>query len=54
MKITAPHVLFNQPITRRTYIWLLFLCPWAAAWIYLAARAQAAEQAKAQRIPTQA
>ncbi len=35
MKTTASHVLFSQPISRRTYTWLLFLCPFAAAWIYL-------------------
>ncbi|MGC4071190.1 MAG: hypothetical protein QM760_01455 [Nibricoccus sp.] len=32
------YVLFNKPISRRTYYWLLFLCPFAAFWIYLSSR----------------
>jgi hypothetical protein len=32
------YVLFNEPISRRTYYWLLFLCPLAAFWIYLSSR----------------
>jgi hypothetical protein len=46
MKTTTPHVLFNQPISRRTYTWLLFLCPFAAAWIYLSARSRPAALAE--------
>ena len=43
MRTNPPHVLFNQPISRRTYTWLLLLCPFAAAWLYLSARSQPAE-----------
>jgi hypothetical protein len=32
------YVLFNEPISRRTYYWLLFLYPLAAFWIYLSSR----------------
>jgi hypothetical protein len=32
------YTLFSQPITRRTYYWLWFLCPFAALWIFLASR----------------
>jgi hypothetical protein len=32
------YVLFNEPISRRTYYWLLFLCPIAALFIYLSSR----------------
>jgi hypothetical protein len=32
------YVLFNEPISRRTYYWLLFLCPMAAFFIYLSSR----------------
>jgi hypothetical protein len=30
--------LFNEPISRRTFYWLVFLCPVAALWIYFASR----------------
>ena len=32
------YTLFSQPISRRTYFWLLVLCPFAAFWIYLSSR----------------
>jgi len=32
------YLLFRQPISRRTYSWLLFLCALAALWIYLSSR----------------
>ena len=44
MKTTTPHRLFSQPITRRTYTWLLFLCPFAAAWIYLSSSSRARDR----------
>lgn len=38
MNPTAQYTLFSQPISRRTFTWLLFLCPFAAWWIYLSSR----------------
>ncbi len=35
---TTHYALFSQPITRRTYTWLLFLCPWAALFLLLSSR----------------
>lgn len=32
------YTLFRTPISRRTYYWLLFLCPLAAFWLYWSSR----------------
>lgn len=42
---TTRYTLFSQPITRRTYYWLLFLCPWAALFLLLSSRSTAAQAA---------
>jgi hypothetical protein len=38
MRKKVHYTLFSAPISRRTFYWLLFLCPVAALWIYLASR----------------
>lgn len=38
------YTLFAQPISRRTYTWLLFLCPLAALWLYVSSRRTVVER----------
>ena len=40
------YVLFSEPISRRTYYWLLFLCPLAAFWIYFSSRRAVSERTR--------
>ena len=37
-KSTVTYTLFSEPISRRTFYWVLLFSPWAALWIYLASR----------------
>lgn len=38
MKTRTEYTLFSRPISRRTFYWVLFLCPAAALVIYLNSR----------------
>ncbi|WP_438481804.1 hypothetical protein [Oleiharenicola lentus] len=38
MNKTIEYTLFSQPVSRRTFYWIVFLCPWAALFIYLSSR----------------
>lgn len=38
MRKNIHHAVFAEPISRRTFYWILFLCPVVALWIYLASR----------------
>lgn len=40
MKTRIEYTLFSRPIRRRTFYWLLFLCPLAALVVYLASRCE--------------
>jgi hypothetical protein len=40
MNPTIVYTLFSRPISRRTFYWLLFLCPFAAWWIYFSSRSR--------------